>query len=303
MLSFQRLRPEDREKYQALFREYPEKGCEYAFANLCMWGRQRVCFRENAVAFFSQFDRLSIYPFPVGTGDLKPMLDAIIHDAQARGIPCRITSMTKAECDLLESLYPGRFRFHTDRDGFDYVYAIEALATLKGKRYQSKRNFVNRFWAAHPDCKAVALTKENLDLARDLAEKWYEAHQNFAPLQDFHLERLALERCFACLDCFGMEGLLLVENGQALAMAIGSRLNDTTFDIHFEKALGTVDGAYAAINQAFAAALWEKYPALQYLNREDDLGIEGLRKAKLSYHPDHMVEKYWARLWEDDDEI
>ena len=100
-----------------------------------------------------------------------------------------------------------------------------------------------------------------------------------------------------------MEGLLLVENGQALAMAIGSRLNDTTFDIHFEKALGTVDGAYAAINQAFAAALWEKYPARQYLNREDDLGIEGLRKAKLSYHPDHMVEKYWARLWEDDDEI
>ena len=61
-------------------------------------------------------------------------------------------------------------------------------------------------------------------------------------------------------------------------------------------------GAYAAINQAFASYLQNKYPNLVYLNREDDMGIAGLRQAKLSYHPDHLVEKYWARLWEDDDE-
>jgi len=82
-------------------------------------------------------------------------------------------------------------------------------------------------------------------------------------------------------------------------MTMGSALNADTFDIHFEKALDIADGAYAAINQGFAAYLREKYPHLRWLNREDDLGLEGLRKAKLSYYPDHMVEKHWACLLED----
>ena len=73
-------------------------------------------------------------------------------------------------------------------------------------------------------------------------------------------------------------------------------------ELPFEKALEEVDGAYPAINQAFAAWLWEKYPQLQFLNREDDMGLPGLRKAKLSYYPDHLVAKFWARLWEESDE-
>ena len=82
-------------------------------------------------------------------------------------------------------------------------------------------------------------------------------------------------------------------------MTIGSRLNSNTFDVHFEKALDMADGAYAAINNGFANYLRTKYPHIAYLNREDDLGIEGLRKAKLSYNPHHMVEKHWAHLLED----
>ena len=96
-----------------------------------------------------------------------------------------------------------------------------------------------------------------------------------------------------------MEGLLLVADGQILAMTMGSRLSKTTFDIHFEKALDRVDGAYPTINQAFARYLREKYPELLWLDREDDMGLEGLRKAKLSYCPDHMIEKHWACLLED----
>jgi hypothetical protein len=83
---------------------------------------------------------------------------------------------------------------------------------------------------------------------------------------------------------------------------MASRLSEDTMDIHFEKARDHVDGAYAAINQAFAKYLREKYPEIRYLNREDDIGLEGLRKAKLSYNPAFLVEKYWARLWEEEDE-
>ena len=99
-----------------------------------------------------------------------------------------------------------------------------------------------------------------------------------------------------------MEGAVLMEQGQIMAFAMGSRLDRDTFDIHFEKALGASDGTYAAINRGFARHLREKYPELRWLNREDDMGIEGLRKAKLSYNPDHMVEKCWARLWEEEDD-
>ena len=96
-----------------------------------------------------------------------------------------------------------------------------------------------------------------------------------------------------------MEGLLLRTDDGAVAMTLGSRLSDDTFDVHFEKALDIADGAYPAINQGFARYLREKYPEVRFLNREDDLGIEGLRKAKLSYNPHHMVEKSWAHLTED----
>lgn len=85
-------------------------------------------------------------------------------------------------------------------------------------------------------------------------------------------------------------------------MTMGSRLGPDTFDIHFEKAREDVDGAYAAVNCEFARHLRAKYPELRYLNREDDLGLEGLRKAKLSYNPHHMVEKFWAYLEDAADE-
>ena len=96
-----------------------------------------------------------------------------------------------------------------------------------------------------------------------------------------------------------MEGLLLMDAGQILAMTLGSPLKEDTFDIHFEKALDIADGAYPAINWSFARYLREKYSHLRFLNREDDIGLEGLRKAKLDYHPHHMVEKYRAFVVED----
>ena len=302
MLEFQKLCPDDRERFSQYFKNVPEKGCEYSVVNLMAWGRQRVHFGGEFLTIFSQFDRVSVYPFPVGHGDIKAALNAILADAHHRGIPCRLTSMTKEECETLERLYPGRFCFHADREGFDYVYRIEDLATLKGKRYQSKRNFVNRFRIARPDCETVPLTADNLHLAQELAEKWFSQRQERDVGTNFHMEQVALRRVFSCWEALGMEGLVLLDGGEPIAMTVGSRLSEDTFDIHFEKALDMTDGSYAAINQAFAAYLQAKFPELKFLNREDDMGLEGLRKAKLSYHPDHLVEKYWARFWEDDDE-
>lgn len=302
MLDFRKLTDADRPQFAPFVALCENRGCEYSFVNLNIWGRQQAAFLDNFLVLFSQYERSSVYPFPLGKGDMKQVLDAIIHDARMRGIPCRISSMTPDDCALLEQLYPGQFRFHTDRDNYDYVYNIDDLATLRGKRYQSKRNFANRFHLQHPDCQLLPLDDITEEAARLLVQEWYAAKTEADPLSDFLLEKTAIERAFSRREALGLEGLVLMEDGKALAMTMGSRLSPTTFDIHFEKALDGIDGAYAAINQAFASFLKEKYPELQYLNREDDLGIPGLRKAKLSYHPDHLVAKYWARLWEETDE-
>ena len=205
MIEFRKLTYDDRKLFQEYLPFCQGKGCEYSFANLWMWGRQRVAFLDGFLVLFSQFDRSSVYPFPLGQGDIKPVLDAIIEDAKARGIPCRISSMTEAECNLLESFYPGQFRFHTDRDHFDYVYAIEDLATLRGKRFQSKRNFANRFRSNHPDCQALPLDENTADAAKALAKKWLEDKLEANPMLDTALEQTALDRAFTRREELGLE--------------------------------------------------------------------------------------------------
>ena len=302
MIDFQKFDLSKRDLYNQYLMNCGERGCEYSFANLNLWGRQRAAFSDGYLVLFSQFERRSVYPFPVGKGDIKPVLDAVIQDARERGLLCRFSGLVAADCVTLEELYPGQFRFHPDRDSCDYIYAIEDLAELKGRKFQKKRNHVNRFHQTHPDCRAIPINMENRAAAEEMTAGWYESRLAADPNTDFDLERRAIKRAFARMEELGLEGMVLQEGDQILAMTMGSPLSDTTFDIHFEKAREDVDGAYAAINQAFAAYLHEKYPRLCWLNREDDMGLPGLRKAKLSYCPDHMVVKFWARLWEDDDD-
>lgn len=302
MIDFQKFDLSRRDEYNRYLMNCGERGCEYSFVNLNVWGRQKAAFLDGFLVLFSQFERRSVYPFPVGSGDVKAVLDAVIRDARERGIVCRISTLTARDCEVLENLYPGQFRFHPDRDGYDYIYAIDDLAELRGKKFQKKRNHLNKFRENHPDCIFESITAANLPETEKMVERWYETRLTEELHEDFHLEKQAIRRAFSRMDALGLEGLLLREQGAVVAMAMGSRLSEDTFDIHFEKALDTVDGAYPAINQAFASRLREKYPQLRWLNREDDMGLPGLRKAKLSYNPDHMVEKYWARLWENDDE-
>ena len=300
MLNFEKITPERRDELNRYLQTGRERGCEYSFANLNLWGRQQATVVDGFLVLFSQFEKRSVYPFPVGQGDIKPVLDAVIHDAQTRGILCRLSGMNAEECMLLEELYPGRFRFHPDRDSCDYVYKIEDLAFLKGRKYQKKRNHLNKFKELHPDCRPEPICQDNIAEVRQMVQLWYDSRLAADPQADFLLEMRAIRRAFDRMQLLGLEGLALRENGKIIAMAMGSPMSADTFDIHFEKALN--EDAYAAVNQAFAAYLLEKFPDIRYLNREEDMGIPGLRKAKLSYQPDHLVVKFWARLWEEDDE-
>ena len=299
MIDFHRLKLSQKEQYNSILFSCPPRGCEYSSSNLCLWGRQQAAFLHGCVAFFSHFYGRSVYPYPIGNGDRRAVLEEILLDAKERGIPCRITGMTEADKLELESWFPGKFHIHSNRDGFDYVYAIDDLADLKGRKFQKKRNHVNRFRAMHPNYEVVPLNVCNMAMAQHMLNDWFRRRMEEDPEGDYLLENIALAR--ACQNYAGleMEGILLMENGKVLAMTMGSRMANDTFDIHFEKAREDVDGAYPTVNCEFARYLRLKYPDVRFLDREDDMGLEGLRKAKLSYNPHHLVEKYTATCLED----
>lgn len=294
MLDFKPLGLEQKEEYDKILR-HKTRGCAHSFVNLYLWGRQKAVLHEGNLAIFSQFGGRSMYLFPAGE-QVEPTLKALMEDAAQRGIPFRLTGMVAEDCALLEQLYPGRFRYHTDRDHFDYVYEVEALAELKGRKYQRKRNHLNRFYQDHPDCQAIPMTAQMLPQVTELVARWYENRLSADPTADFHMEKAAIKKALEHFEALGMEGMVLLENDKMLAMTMGSRIFPDTFDVNFEKALDPA--AYPAINNAFAKHIREIHPDIQYLNREDDMGLEGLRKAKLAYCP-QLLEKTWACLLED----
>lgn len=299
MIDFQRASLDHKARYDDYILQAPERGCEYSFANLYLWGRQELAFLNGCAVFFSHFYGKTLYPFPIGSGDKKAVIEALLADAKERGIPCRLTGLTNADKEDLGRWFPNKFQFIPMRDNFDYVYSIDALADLRGKKLQKKRNHFNRFVANHPNYRIELLDCCNAARAQHMVNDWFVYRRKLDPHGDYFLESLALAKAFRHFGELGMEGIVLLDGDDVLAVTMGSRLNDDTFDIHFEKAREDVDGAYNAINCEFARYLRLKYPDVKFLNREDDLGLEGLRKAKLSYYPDHMVEKHWACLTED----
>ena len=299
MIDFKRLELSDKPLYDRYLENESGRGCEFSFANLYLWGRQNFAEVHGHVVIFSQFNRRSVYPYPVGQGDKKAVLDAIIEDAEARGIPCRITGVSESARQTIEGLYPNRFRFHCDEGSFDYVYSIDDLADLAGKKYHSKRNHLKRFYESYPAFSVEPLCDGNIEKVRSMVKTWYETKLAEDPNGDYYMEQAALERAFRDHRELGMDGLVLLDGDEVLAFTLGSRLSADTFDVNFEKARAGVNGAYAAINNEFAKYIRKKYPDIKYLDREEDMGLEGLRKAKKSYYPHHMVEKCWACLLED----
>ena len=253
MIDFQPIHPEDLEKYNPFLHSGKSRGCEYSFANLYLWGRQKAAVVEGQMVMFSQFDRKTVYPYPAGEGEVKPVLEAIIRDSQERGIPCRITGLDSEDIAEMERMFPGQFSYHCDRDSYDYVYAIDDLADLKGRKYQRKRNHYNRFRDNYPYYTIEPITQENIPQVRQMLEQWYAQRKQTDPDGDYLMEQSAIYRALRHYDQLGLEGIVLINEDRILAMTIGSRLAPDTFDIHFEKAVAEADTAYTVITASLPA--------------------------------------------------
>ena len=229
-----------------------ERGCELSFTNLYIWGEQEIAFSDGAIFVHSVFYGKDFYPYPIGANDMRRAVDAIIRDASARGIPCRITGLSTKIKEQLEALYPDRFSFRYDEGTFDYVYTVEDLAELKGKAYHAKRNHLNRFKDLCPGYTVERVTDENAKEVMSLAQDWYRARLLDNPSADFRSEKEAIEKALEHREALGIEGLLIKHGTEVLAFTLASPHGSDTYDVHFEKAKGSVQGAYAAINCEFA---------------------------------------------------
>lgn len=290
MLDFKPITLGDRTLYEKYLKESAPRGCNFSFANVYLWGKQNILEQDGCLLTFSQFGKYFVYLYPLGSGDKKAAIEALMLDANERGIPFRLSGLLDTECEELDSLFPDEFCFKPNRDASDYVYSIDDLAELKGKKYHRKRNHLNRFYAAHPDFMVEPLSEDNIEAVKQMTAEWFSNRQ-VPDGESFDMEKQALSLAFRDYKSLGLESLVLKCGGRVIAYTMASRMSDEIFDVHFEKARMDIEGAYTTINCEFAKYIRQKYPEIRYLNREEDMGLEGLRKAKLSYHPQYMIEK------------
>ena len=182
---------------------------------------------------------------------------------------------------MLDKTEPGKFEFSEDREFADYIYSAEKLETLSGKKLHAKRNYVNRFCAGR-EWSFRELEQGDFPACLELLRHWHEGEQD----EDIIGEHEAIVRCFEHYGELDLAGGVLFVDGELAAFAVGERISADTADVHFEKAVAGIDGAYAMINRELVRLMRARWPELEYINREDDMGLENLRQAKLSY-PSH----------------
>ena len=298
MLNFHKPSVQDYDWIHEILYPADLPGADNTFHNMYFW----ECYYGEVAqlgGFVTQRlsqNGVSTYLFPAGKGDVQAALEELMQDAKTRGEKFCLRGVTDDKKALLEQLFPGKFTFTAYRDSFDYIYTVEELTELHGKKLQAKRNHCNRFEQDHPNFETRVVTMENIALCRDMVQKWYEVHEWSEQIEQ---EKTAISRAFDCFDKTNMDGLMLLDGGEVIAFSMGARMNEQYYDVCFEKAYSAINGAYAMINREFSRMIAQKYPDVQFLNREDDMGEPGLRKAKESYQPTLLLEKFNATLQEE----
>ena len=282
-------------------------GADYGFANLFIWRKAYI----PLIAFCGSrllvgMPQWNVYAYPKGDGDVRPSIELLLEEAHAKGEKLLIRGLTDKTLEEFLPLYGDRFEITEDRNNADYIYTVDKLCNLPGRHLSSKRNHIKHFerngeWEFHKitacSCECVAsdsqgsYKKSSLQEAKDFVDEFYKEKGD----PDLAAEAQAIEEMFAHYDELGFLGGLLYQKGEPVAFTAGTKLDDEVFDVHFEKALPGVDGAYTMVNREFARLVHSELPGIQAFNREEDMGIEGLRRAKESYHPDILLMKYFAR--------
>ena len=291
-LGFHPISMDDRNWMNEKLKEDRLDACEYTFANNYIWAKaydvQVGCAYGCGVIKYREQERVR-YSFPFGNGDKKSMIAHLQKICAVHGYRLHLCPVTEEGRSQLIEWFPGEFEVGADRDAFDYVYTVEKLTLLRGKKLHGKRNHIARFMD-EGDWQYKRMTQKEIPECRRMAKEWM-AMRAEKWNDGMEQEISAMEVAFSHFGELGLCGGVLYKGGELVAFTIGEPLNEDTFVVHFEKAFPDLQGAYPMINQQFVL---HEMQAFQYVNREEDTGDQGLRRAKLSYYPDRLLRKYRA---------
>jgi len=279
----------DKEWVDCLLVGSGHRSCIYTFAQMYLWSLHygtQICRYKDCLLIKSGIAE-PCYIYPAGNYDIAQIIPVLEKDCAERGMSFGFCAAEDWQADELELAYPGRFSREAGRDDCDYVYNAEDLINLSGRKYHGKRNHISKFSREFPDWSYEAIDEVNAAECLEANRIWFEGQEE--PSDSLVHESQIIERAIKERELLGLIGGLIRTDGKVVAFTLGERLNADTFVVHFEKALPGYEGAYPVINNQFAA---HELGGYRYINREEDLGIEGLRKAKLSYHPAILLEKF-----------
>lgn len=293
-LNFRRITPDNISEVWELSQQESGRTCDFSYGGILMWSdlfeyEYAIVDETLFIKGRSEDDMQSTaFSLPVGRMPLSESIGLLSEWCRKHGISLKLSAVPEYAVSELLALRPQKI---VELDGWaDYIYDIESLASLSGKKMAKKRNHVNQFVNTYgKDC-YERIDKSNL---RDVEEFMRELMSTPVPSSAAAMERrLAMEVLLASeKEQANYLGGLLRVDGRVVAFTIGDIKGDTLF-IHVEKADRNIAGSYEMINKAFAEDMLQSNPQLRYVNREDDSGDEGLRKAKMSYHPVELLRKF-----------
>ena len=293
MIDFKTIKLSDIDNYKKYYDYSTALGCDTNLLNAYLW-RNEYNIKFSIVndtlikAYFTDETNVWGYCMPTGK-NVRFAIDEIFADAEERGQAPRLVMLTKGQRAVLESLYPARFSYSVSPENQDYIYSTKELIMLSGRKFHAKRNHITRFYKKYNDFSFRTIDSSNKDDAMQVAYEWTKENNLYSETNE---ELIAIHEALDNFETFKMSGAVLYVENKPIAMTLGSEISSRVYDVNFEKALREYDGAYAVINNEFAKTL-TKY---EYINREEDMGIEGLRKSKLSYNPVIILDRFNAEL-------
>lgn len=300
LIIFKDIDIDAKDKLQPYFDMVNYEACEYCFATLYMWQhlyKTGYYIGDGFAVLIGEYEGDTFSILPLCSKDKLPqVIDFVLNYFESIESKLYFRGITQEIVDDLKEYYPGRFEYIEERDLFDYVYDAESMRTLAGRKNQKKRNHINYFLKEYEGrFEYKLLDKDNFDECLDLVKQWADnKEENNEYDEGMDDELIGIKKIFNNYDVlkFNVKIGGIYIDGKLEAFTIGELLNPNMALIHIEKANPNIRGLYPFINQQF---LVNEFSDVEFVNREEDLGIPGLRKAKLSYHPIRFVEKYTVK--------
>ena len=293
MINFRRITISDKDMIKSYVLAGDTDGSVYSFGSLFCWGETynlEIAEYNDFLIIRGKDNFGRYYAYPSGCGDIQSVIEKIIQICADEGTELRFVQLLSDNKDSLQKMFPNKFDFSYNRDSSEYVYSVKNMSDLPGKKFHGKKGHVNAFFRNHINISCDPITKDNINECITIAKSWLSVKDGN---DELYAEFEAIENAVKYYDSLEYDGVILYADEKAVAFTMGEKIKNNTFCTHFEKTLPDYRDAYPVINNGFTKLMLMSY---DYINREEDTGSQGLRKAKLSYYPEFLLDKYSAVL-------